>query len=93
MKIIFKSIIVSVMAFGASLCANAENKFYIDDFSIEAGETKEIAINLDNDVLFSCFQADIYLPEGLTVYQEDGEYIFDLSDRKHRTHNCICNAK
>ena len=43
-------------------------KLYIDDFSIEAGATKKVTINLDqagNTLL--AFQADIVLPEGLTV--------------------------
>lgn len=65
----------------------ASNKFYIEDFSIEAGESKEIAILLTNDVAFSGFQSDIYLPEGLSVYQEDDEYIFDLSSRATRSHS------
>ena len=66
---------------------SAGNKFYIEDFSIEAGESKEIAILLTNDVTFSGFQADIYLPEGLSIYQEDDEYIFDLSSRATRSHS------
>ena len=43
-------------------------KLYIEDFSIEAGATKKVTINLDqagNTLL--AFQADIVLPEGLTV--------------------------
>ena len=70
----------------SAISINAENRFYIDDFTISSGETKELAINLTNDVAFTGFQADIYLPEGLEVEQEDGEYIFDLTDRKGRDH-------
>ena len=70
----------------SAISINAENRFYIDDFTISSGETKELAINLTNDVAFTGFQADIYLPEGLEVVQEDGEYIFDLTDRKGRDH-------
>ncbi|MBQ9073529.1 MAG: T9SS type A sorting domain-containing protein [Muribaculaceae bacterium] len=81
-----KSLIISLLSIGSCLYATAENKFYIDDFSIAAGETKDIELCLTNDVAFTAFQADIYLPEGLTIYQEDGEYIFDLSDRKYRNH-------
>ena len=62
------------------------NRIYIDDFSIAAGEELEIAIKMDNEVAFTAFEFNIFIPEGLSVYQEDGEYIFDLSDRKTRSH-------
>lgn len=81
-----KNLFIAIASIFVCISASAENKFYIEDFSIEAGETKELEILLTNDVAFSAFQADIYIPEGLTVYQEDGEYIFDLSDRKYRDH-------
>ena len=32
----------------SNLSAKAENRFYIDDFTIYTGETKELAINLTN---------------------------------------------
>lgn len=81
-----KSLLIAVLGLFSILSISAENKFFIEDFSIEAGETKEIEICLTNDEAFTGFQADIYLPEGLSFYQEDGEYIFDLSSRKHRSH-------
>ena len=68
------------------MSATAVDKFYINDFSINPGETKEIEINLDNDSVYTALQADIYLPEGLTIEQEDGDYLFDLTDRKGRNH-------
>ncbi|MBQ0068305.1 MAG: Ig domain-containing protein, partial [Bacteroidales bacterium] len=40
---------------------------YINDFSIEAGETKQVSINLDNTTALSAFQLELYLPEGLTM--------------------------
>lgn len=81
-----KKLFIAIVSVFSCISIYAENKFYIEDFSIEPGETKELEILLTNDVEFSAFQADIYIPEGLTVYQEDGEYIFDLSDRKYRDH-------
>lgn len=71
----------------SNLSAKAENRFYVDDFIMYTGETKELAINLTNDVAFTGFQADLYLPNGLEVVQEDGDYIFDLSDRKGSDHS------
>ena len=71
----------------SNFSAKAENRFYIDDFIMYTGETKELAINLINDVAFTGFQADLYLPNGLEVVQEDGDYIFDLTDRKGSDHS------
>lgn len=71
----------------SNLSAKAENRFFIDDFIMYTGETKELSINLTNDVAFTGFQADLYLPNGLEVVQEDGDYIFDLTDRKGSDHS------
>ncbi len=71
----------------SNLSAKAENRFYIDNFIMYTGETKELAINLTNDVAFTGFQADLYLPNGLEVVQEDGDYIFELTDRKGSDHS------
>ena len=71
----------------SNLSAKAENRFYIDDFTIYTGETKELSINLTNDVAFTGFQADLYLPNGLEVVQEDGDYIFELTGRKGSDHS------
>lgn len=70
----------------ASLSAAAFDTFYINDFTINPGETKQVEINLDNDSVYTALQADIYLPEGLTIEQEDGDYLFELTDRKGRDH-------
>ena len=46
---------------------NAQNNFYIEDFSIEAGETKVVSIILDNQDALTGFEADLYLPEGMIL--------------------------
>ncbi len=51
---------------------NAQNNFYIEDFSIEAGKTKVVSIILDNQDVLTGFEADLYLPEGLIL---DGSVI------------------
>lgn len=45
----------------------AVDKVTISDFSISAGETKEVSISLANDVAYVAFQFDLYLPDGITV--------------------------
>ena len=67
--------------------AAGENRFYIEDFSIDSGATVDVSIMLDNDVTdFASFQADMYLPEGLELvrqYNEDDDeyYTFSLTTR------------
>ena len=56
--------------------ADSSNNLFIDNFSIAEGETRQIAVMLDNSVAFTAFQADIYLPEGLEIVEAA------LSDRK-----------
>jgi hypothetical protein len=71
------------MAAVVTLCAAATQRFYIEDFSIRAGETATVAILLDNEIEYTAFQADLYLPEGLTAV--DGT--FALTSRKTNSHN------
>ena len=56
--------------------ADSSNSLFIEDFTIVEGETKQIAIMLNNNAAFSAFQADIFLPEGLEIVEAT------LSDRK-----------
>ena len=82
-----KRIVFVALAGLVGLCSSATDRFYIEDFTIVAGETVTVSILLENEVAYTAFQTDIYLPEGLTVEQEDGDYIFDLTSRKARDHN------
>ena len=69
-----------------------DDKFYIEDFSIAAGSTKQVTINLNNAMPITALQADIYLPNGLTIEQDDGEYLFDLTSRKGSDHTISSNT-
>ena len=70
-----KNSISFIVLLVVALCANATDRFYIEDFEIAPGETRTVNILLDN------------MPEGLIIEQEDGDYIFDLTSRKSRDHN------
>lgn len=63
-------------------------RLYLEDFSIDAGETKDISLYLDNVGEITGIQADIVLPEGLVVAMDDeGYYCVELnSSRKTRNH-------
>ncbi len=82
-----KHFILNIIVLFTALSAIANDKLYIRDFDIVAGQTKTIALILDNDTAYSAFQTDIYLSNGLEIEQEDGEYIIDLNpDRAARSH-------
>ena len=82
-----KHFILHIIVLFTALSAIANDRLYIKDFEIVAGETKTIALLLDNDTAYSAFQTDIYLSDGLEIEQEDGEYIIDLNpDRAARSH-------
>lgn len=85
-KHIMKKIIIMTFCVLATLSATALDRLYINDFTISPGETKMVEIMLDNDSAYTNLQADIYLPEGLTIEQENGDYIFNLTDRKGSDH-------
>ena len=63
--------IVSLLALVTQV--SAEDKLTIKGFSITAGETKTLSIELESDVVYAGFQFDMYLPEGisLTEYSAD----------------------
>ncbi len=67
----------------------AADRFYIGDFTISPGETREVTIVLDNEVAYTAFQTDMYLSEGLTIEQEDGDFTFGLTDRKAQDHQIV----
>lgn len=82
-----KRFFLNIILFLTAVSATANDRLYIKDFGIVAGESKSIALILDNDTAYSAFQTDIYLSDGLEIEQEDGEYIIDLNpDRAARSH-------
>ena len=66
---------VAVMAMGA------RDRLYINDFSINAGQTKTIQVLLANDTTYCAMQTDIVLPDGLTIELDGDEYIVDPTSR------------
>lgn len=60
-------ILAAVSLLALALQVSAEDKVTVKDFSISAGETKTLSIELENDVTYAGFQFDLYLPEGITL--------------------------
>ena len=70
--------------------AAGDDRLYIEDFTIEPGETLSVPVLLDNNVAYGGLQTDLYLPDGLSVDMEDDEYIIDLTSRKDYSHSVSC---
>lgn len=68
MKKILMSVVVMVLS---TITMTAQNAVGISDFKITAGETKTIAVELNNAAAFTAFQMDVQLPNGLTLVQQD----------------------
>ncbi len=67
----------------STFTVSAFDKLYINDFAINPGASKQVEIMLDNTTVFTALQADIYLPEGLSVEKEDEVYQFRLTNRSN----------
>lgn len=72
--------IILIMAMVVALGATATDRFYIEDFTIAPGDTCTVNIMLDNEVAYTAFQSDLYLPNGLTATN------FALTSRKGSNH-------
>jgi hypothetical protein len=80
-----KNIILILVAI-ISISAAARDRLYINNFQIQAGETYRMPLLLENDTVYSTFQTDLYLPDGLEVALDEGEYIVDLTGRATNNH-------
>ena len=66
----------------------------VEDFTIEAGETKEMLIDLNNpDTQVTLVQFDLRLPTGLSIAVEDDEFVIDIAGRTTwQKHSLQANA-
>ena len=63
-----------------ALFAGATDRFYIEVLLMMPGETRTVSIMLDNEVAYTAFQCDLYLPDGFTATN------FALTSRKNSNH-------
>lgn len=64
----------------------AGNMLVSSDISAGTGSEVDWVVGLNNEAAITAIQADIMLPEGVTIAMEDGDYLIDLTDRKARDH-------
>ena len=88
---------------GSDLCAtcvvtvvadlnNYDNYLSLTDTEVFHGDTIVIPIMMTNVDSIISFQTDIFLPEGLELLQEDGEYIINPSERMAQSHVIMSNG-
>ena len=80
--------LLMAMLFAVASSAFADDKLYFADFEIEPGEELDVEVLLDNpDAEYRDLQFDLYLPEGITVVQdEDEEFMVDKGSRCTKKH-------
>ena len=76
-----KKTIIFIVFMAVSLEVAAD-KFYIEEFAIATGQTVVMELRLENELSYTAFQADLYLPLGLSVNPEANQYGFALTDRR-----------
>ena len=67
------------------------NYLTMADLSVSHGKTIVIPVVMFNTENIIAFQTDLFLPDGLEILQEDGEYMIDPSGRMTRTHSIMSN--
>lgn len=76
-KFIFTLFTMLFVANASALVDNT-NKLFVEPFTIQPGETKEVLVNLNNPVdAITSFECEFVLPEGIEIVSEiDGEDVY-----------------
>jgi hypothetical protein len=72
----------------AGLAIDDGSCLYVEHLNVTPGSMTPIAIALDNQQPYSALQADVYLPQGLTLVSD-----FVLTDRKGKDHSVACQTQ
>lgn len=94
-----KRFFITICAVVASLSLSAQITLKINAFSINAGESKVVTLDLDNPgTEIASFMCDIYFPEGITVEKNKRGTAYNLSfnaeaDRTDATYHTLTSGK
>ena len=69
----------------------AQDRMQIDDFNVAPGKSRQINVALTNSASYTGFQADIELPNNLSLSTTDGEAEISLTSRADDTHMLVTN--
>lgn len=88
-----KTCLIALTVLPLTAAAQSQTKLTVDDFTIKAGETKTLTVNLENpDMTVTLVQFDMELPEGLSVAKdEEGEYLMELARTTLKKHSLDYN--
>ena len=74
--------------------ADACNRLWMEDFAIEPGETKSVSLMLDNDKVFTAFQLDLVLPEGISIVtKSNGKPNVIINTDRADDHQMVTNIR
>ena len=92
---LLKTCLIALAVLPLSAIAQSQTKLTVDDFTIKAGETKTLTVNLENpDMTVTLVQFDLELPEGLSIPKdEDDEYLIEMTSRASKKHTLDYNSK
>ena len=92
---LLKTCLIALAVLPLSAIAQSQTKLTVDDFTIKAGETKTLTVNLENpDRTVTLVQFDLELPEGLSIPKdEDDEYLIEMTSRASKKHTLDYNSK
>lgn len=62
-----KSLLSLLLVVAATFQVAATDLFHAEDFILLPGDTAQMEILLDNEAQYTAFQADLYLPDGVTL--------------------------
>lgn len=90
---LLKTCLIALAVLPLTAAAQSQTKLTVDDFTIKAGETKTLTVNLENpDMTVTLVQFDMELPEGLSVAKdEEGEYLMELARTTLKKHSLDYN--
>lgn len=91
---LLKTCLIALAVLPLTAAAQSQTKLSVDDFTIKAGETKTLTVNLDNpDMTVTLVQFDMELPEGLSVAKDGDDYLMDLARTTYKKHSLDYNPE
>ena len=76
-----KKLLLLLVFFVLAHTAKASVEFSMPDIRLKAGETVQLAVNIDNDAQFKGFELRIYLPEGISFQGTSKGKMVKVTDR------------
>jgi len=89
--------IIATTADGTNLSATCDvtvidaagNYLDADPINAHNADEFEFAVRLNNEASITALQCDIYLPEGITIATEEGDYLIDLVTARMGTNHVV----